>query len=401
VHVAIILLIFNHYWRTLMHIKLDKKALQEALTLSRGAVDTANPVSVTYESVRFSAAPEGLWVDATDGAVWSSVKVDADWTGGISPILIKASQFTDIVSGLDDGELEIAANGQQAALKQGRYKANFGVADGMEFPARPMLGDSKLVSIDAAKFVEMIRAVEGSADTRADRPYLNGVHFEVRGDDLEAVAADGSRLAHSELLGGFTGQTLVGTAGTRLARQWASLAVMRPVDKSIRFGFHEGWGFMLGEDAIIAGLLPDQRFPDWRAAAMFPKPGDKSRVIRLSRKLMAKAVKRVIAIGSKLKGEMALDVEMRADGAVWLSAMASGKSAEERLDGHVVDRCGEGAFTRRVGGAMLLQAIGNLSPDGDKINLTAPAHDQKPISVSNSWEDPDGVMTEHYLMPRS
>jgi len=381
-----------------MQIKVEKKALLEALTLSRGSVQTDNPVNTAYESVLFSVDPQGIWVHATDGSIWSSVLVEAQVRGG-APTMIKASQLTDIVSGLDDGELEVKFDGRQAVLKQGRYAANFGASNGMEFPVSPKLGDCKLVSVDAAKLVEVIRAVEGSADTRADRPYLNGVHFEVIDDDLEAVAADGSRLAHSELLGGFTGQTLVGTAGNRLASQWTSLAVLRPIDERISFGFHEGWGFMVGRDAIVCGLLPDQRFPNWRNAPGFPNPDDKSRVIWMDRKVLVRAVKRVVAIGAKLKGAVALDVESRADGALWLSAQASGKSSEERLDVKVIDRCLEGMFKRRVGGNLLFQAVSSMK--SEEVSISIPTNDNKPIFISNVWENFGDVITTHYLMPRS
>jgi DNA polymerase-3 subunit beta len=386
-----------------MQLRIDKADLQEALTLTRGATATDNPTNVMYESVMFEACQDGVWVNATDGTIWSRVLVGAT-VKGWDPVMIKSAQLTDIVTGLDDGELEIKFDRSQATLTSGRYSAKFGAANAMEFPAMPrLMNDCQLVSVKANKLIEMIRATIDSADTRIDRPYLNGVHFSSHEGDLQVVGLDGHRVAISKLtVPSLTAEAMVGatgTAGQRLARQWASLADLRPIDNSVSFGFQDGWGFMVGKDAMIAGLLPDQRFPDFRNTPLFPRAGDDVRIIRLDRKTLAKSAKRVCAIGAKLKGAIALDIEARADGKVWLMARASGKDAEDMIEGQTGHRCGEGMFSRRVGGDLFQQALSNIK--GDEVSMFIPAHDQKPMSLSNIWKEPGDIFVEHYLMPRS
>jgi DNA polymerase III sliding clamp (beta) subunit (PCNA family) len=399
-----------------MQIKVDKSALMEALTLSKGSVDVSNPANIVYESVLFTADRDGVWVTATDGSIWSRVLVKAECRGG-TPTLIKSSQLTDIVAGLDDGYLEISSDGHRATLKSGRYRAEFGVADAIEFPAFPELGDYRLTDIDAMTFAGMIKSVEGSAGTKADRPYLCGINFGLIDGDLRAVAIDGHRIAISRVpcLGwtgeeGVSGPTLpddhssasrltgqrvesIGTCGSRLARQWVSLASLMGHGESIRFGFHEGWGFIMGGDAMIAGVLPDQRYPDWEGAALFPKPADKRRKVSFDRKALAKSVKRVTAIGSRMKIPVSIDIDLDEYGVLMLESHASsGRSARDRLEGNATDAGFSAPARRRVDGGMLLQALSTLKASDVVLSITIDG--RQPIGL-------EGGRESHYLMPRS
>jgi DNA polymerase III sliding clamp (beta) subunit (PCNA family) len=385
-----------------MQIKVDKKVLMEALTLSKGSVDRDNPTNIVYESVLFTADPGGVLVTATDGAIWSRFLVKAEVLGE-APTLVKSSQLVDIVSGLDDGELEIVHDGHRATLKSGRYRAEFGVANAMEFPAFPKLSGA-LCPVKAGTLAELIKSVEGSADTKADRPFLCGVNFRALGGDLRAVAADGSRMAVSEAaLPVYTakeGVAAMGTAGTRLARHWASLAGSLDKDQIILFGFQNGWGFCSSGDATIAGVLPDQRFPDWENAEQFPKAQDKRRAARFDRKKLAKAVQRVVAIGARMKIPAAIDLELDEHGTLSLESHASsGKSARDKLEGHVIDKAFPAPVRRRVGGELLRQALNTLKTQEVVVFMTA--NGKQPVGFSNTWGKIGDVCSIHWLMPRS
>ena len=396
-----------------MNFKTTKADLQEALTLTRGSVRTDNPVDTVYESVMFEACQDGVWVNATDGTIWSRILIGAK-VKGWDPVMIKSSNLSEIVSHLDDGDLEIEFDGRQAILSSGSYVARFGAANAMEFPACPKPSHDRF-TIQADKFVSMVRAVEGSAETKADRPYLQGVNFSLYDGNLEVVATDGYRMAisrcaiasHTAERGSldktlhenrsgrvaplYTPLKAMGTCGSRMARQWLSLASVRPLDGNVSFGFQDGWGFMVGESAQIVGLLPDQRFPDFRSIPMFPKSDEPSSVIILNRKILARAVKRVCAVGAKLKGSVGLTIETHESGAVWLIARGGGKDARDRVDGRMLTKLHDGFITRRIGGDYLRQALDNLS--SDEVKMVIPDHEEKPVCVS------DG-MTEHWLMPR-
>lgn len=386
-----------------MQIKVDKKALLDALTLSKGSTDRDNPVNMVYESVLFTPAPRGFQVTATDGSIWCKALVKAEVLGS-TPTMIKSSQLVDIVSGLNDGDVDITWDGVRARLKSGRYVAEFGVSDAMEFPAAPKIDGVQLLDVPAATLIELIQATEGSADTKPDRPYLNGINFGIFDGDLRAVAADGSRIAISRgSCKGWTGEegsALVGTAGTRLARQWASLAASRPIGEIVHIGFQDGWGFCLGEDAMIAGVLPDQRFPDWERADAFPKPADKRRVVRFDRKALAKAVKRVAAIGARMKNPAAIDIELDEFGELRLESHASsGKSARDRLEGQLVDKAFPAPVRRRIGADLLFQALSTLK--SSDVCLIMTANGRHPVGVSQLWKETGDMFAEVWCMPRS
>lgn len=379
-----------------MQIRLDKKNLLDALTLTKGSTDRDNPVNVVYESVLFTAGEGGVWVTATDGAIWTRVLVKAEVLGMV-PTMIKSTQLVDIVGGLNDGELDITWDGVRAKLTSGRYVAEFGVSNAMEFPAAPKFDDVQFVDVTAETFVELIRAVEDSADTKADRPYLNGVNFAVEEGCLRTAAADGSRIAISRaFLPPYTveaGCQAMGTAGSRLASQWASLAASRPIGKIVRVGFLGDWGFCFGEDAMIAGLLPDQRFPDWSRADAFPRPDQIRRIVCFDRKVLAKAVKRVAAIGARMKIPAAIDVTLDEFGELRLEVhAASGKSARDRLDGRVVDKGFPAPAHRRVGADLMFQALSSLKEN--EVSLVMTATGRQPICLA-------GERTQNWLMPRS
>ena len=385
-----------------MQIRVDKSALMEALTLSKGSVDRDNPANIVYESVLFEACQDGVFVNATDGAIWSRVLIGAE-VKGWDPVLIKSSQLTDIVAGLDDGELEIAHDGHRATLRSGRYRAEFGVADAMEFPAFPKL-TGVLCPVKAGTLAELIKSTEGSADTKIDREYLCGVNFRVQDGEIRAVAADGSRMAISEAsCGVYTaeeGLAAMGTAGTRLSRQWASCASSLNDGEIIRFGFHNGWGFCVTDNAMIAGVLPDQRFPDWERAEKFPKAHDKRRAVRFDRKKLAKVVQRVTAIGARMKIPTSIDLELDEHGLLSMESHgSSGKSARDRLEGHMIDKAFPAPVRRRIGGELLRQALNTLKTQEVVLFMTADG--RQPVGFSNTWGKPGDICTIAWLMPRS
>jgi DNA polymerase-3 subunit beta len=389
-----------------MQIKVDKSALMEALTLSKGSVDVNNPTNIVYESVLFTSnCEDGIWMTATDGSIWTRVRLKAEVRGG-TPTLIKSSQLVDIVAGLDDGELEITHDGHRATLKSGRYRAEFGVADAMEFPMFPKLS-GVLCPVRARALAELIKSTEASADTKADRPYLCGVNFRVQNGEIRAVATDGSRMAISEASSiGYTaeeGLAAVGTCGTRLARQWASLAASLAAslddDQIILFGFQNGWGFCSSGDATIAGVLPDQRFPDWENAEKFPKPTDKRRTVRFDRKGLAKVVQRVTAIGARMKIPASIDLEMDEHGMLSLESHgSSGKNARDKLEGHMIDMAFAAPVRRRIGGELLRQALNTLKTQDVVMFMTADG--RQPVGVSNTWDKPSDMRSTMWCMPR-
>jgi|WetSurMetagenome_2_1015567.scaffolds.fasta_scaffold00947_8 DNA polymerase III subunit beta len=385
-----------------MQIKVDKADLMEALTLSKGSVDRDNPTNIVYESVLFTADPGGVVVTATDGSIWSRFLVRAEVRGG-TPTLIKSSQLTDIVAGLDDGELEIVHDGHRATLKSGRYRAEFGVADAMEFPRFPKLAGG-LCPVKAGLLADLIKSVEGSADTKADRPYLCGVNFRVQDGEIRAVAADGSRMAVSEaswvVYTAEEGSAATMTAGTRLARQWASLAGSLNDDEIIRFGAQDGWGFCVTDNATIAGVLPDQRYPDWESAERFPKPADKRRAVRFDRKKLIKSVQRVVAIGDRMKIPATIDLELDDHGTLSMESHASsGKSARDKLAGHMIDKAFAAPVRRRIGGELLRHALNTLKTQEVVLFMTAVG--VQPVGVNNTWDKPSDMRTVAWLMPRS
>jgi hypothetical protein len=184
-----------------------------------------------------------------------------------------------------------------------------------------------------------------------------------------------------------------------LASQWASLADLRPINKTVSFGFDGQWGACMGKGAQVIGLLPDQRFPDWRNAAQFPKDGDKRRLVRFDCKALARAVKRVISIGIKLKGAVSLDLELEEDGGLLMEVVASGRHAREKLEGHVVDRAFPAQVRRRIGGDLLLQALASMK--ASEVSLIMTANHLQPVGVAGVWDKIDDVMVSHWLMPRS
>lgn len=382
-----------------MQIKIDKADLQEALTLTRGVSFSENPVNVVYESIMFEVALGGVRVSATDGAIWSHVTIPGK-SGSVGRALVRSKEFVSLITDLDDGEVEIGFSGKLAKLTSGKFRAEFGMADAMEFPAPLRLRDRPLAWAPADRFAELIKATVGSADTRIDRPYLNGVRLTCDGPRLEAVAADGARIAVGALRTGVTDFSASFTVGTRLAAQAASLAVLRPVDNLVGFGVHEEFGIFQGDKALIYGVLPPQGFPDWRNAPGMPKPGDSRILAEFDRKALIKVARRVVAIGAKLKGAVPVDIELRADGLLALSVKASGRSAEEVIQGAVVTHGDHRSYGRRIGGDLFLQALNAIT--SARVMLTIPRDQKLPVGlISCEDAEKNEIGAIHWLMPRS
>jgi DNA polymerase-3 subunit beta len=380
-----------------MHIRADKAELLEAITISRGNIHTDNTVSDVYDSVMISVDDDGMWVYATDGVIWSRVAMTGECRGRWQA-LIKNSQLADIVAGLDDGPVRIDFSDRDGfvTLKSGGYTAKFQTTNAMEFPLPPRRAGKGLVRVPAKQFADLVRSVENCASLAADRPYLQGINFEFFSGEVRATASDGYRLASSVLRTGVTGSSAIGVAPTRLARQGASLAALRPIGNEVLFGFENGWGFFQGDRAEICGTLNSHPYPNWREAALIPKAGEPRSTAEFDRKTLMKAMKRVVAIGAKLKGAIGVDLTLSGSGNLSIFAKSGGKTAEDSV--HPLTALTSSEIERRVAGDLFARSLTEIA--SERVMLSIPVNSEHPVFLTSCGKDGE-IGSVHYIMPRS
>lgn len=109
-------------------------------------------------------------------------------------ITVPSRTFLELISGLGQVKLEIAASQDLVSVEALKFKATINGIPASEFPTIPLSSDEevkfpKQVILDSSQILFAAAVDEG-------RPVLTGILTEVKAGKLDLVATDGFRLAH-------------------------------------------------------------------------------------------------------------------------------------------------------------------------------------------------------------
>ena len=123
---------------------------------------------------------------------WVPAKVEDE-----GAITVPARLFTDFVSSLSPGPIELSLNVRTKTvhIKSGPFEANLKGLDAEEFPIIPAIPEKPTTRIAQGVLRRMIREVAFVAATDDSRPVLTGVLTTFEGDEILMAAADPYRLS--------------------------------------------------------------------------------------------------------------------------------------------------------------------------------------------------------------
>lgn len=123
---------------------------------------------------------------------WVAAKVEDEGS-----ITVPAKLFTDFVSSLSPGPIELSLNVRTKTvhIKSGPFEANLKGLDAEEFPLIPGIPEKATTRMAQSVLRRMVHEVAFVAATDDSRPVLTGVLTTLDGDEMVMAAADPYRLS--------------------------------------------------------------------------------------------------------------------------------------------------------------------------------------------------------------
>lgn len=112
-------------------------------------------------------------------------------------ITIPAKTLLDLVSGLNQGKIEMEEDGEILTVRSDKFQAQINGISASEFPAIP-LAEDKGISLPK-QALSLSAQILFAAALDDGRPVLTGVLTEAKDGMLDLVATDGFRLAHRKI----------------------------------------------------------------------------------------------------------------------------------------------------------------------------------------------------------
>jgi DNA polymerase-3 subunit beta len=186
-------------------VQVLQENLQKGLSIVGRAVATRSTLPIT-SNVKIETEGTGrLKLSATDMDIgisaWVGARVDDPGATTVPSRLI-----SDYVSSLPQApvHIEIPERGRQVHLDCGspgmaRNDSTINAMDAEDFPDIPKVADGVVVTLDPRSLKQAIDRVEFASASDETRPVLTGVHLKSNDNRLTLAAADGFRLAVSDI----------------------------------------------------------------------------------------------------------------------------------------------------------------------------------------------------------
>lgn len=146
------------------------------------------------ESVLFHVAPRELTLKATDLEIslQASMDIESDFTERTG-FLIPGKRIFELVKELD-GVIEFKVSDTQLRLKAGSVDLALNIKDSQEFPPFPERIEN-LMNVEASFLLSMLNRVAFLIPQNNANAALNGLLFEIDGNEMSLIATDGHSLA--------------------------------------------------------------------------------------------------------------------------------------------------------------------------------------------------------------
>jgi DNA polymerase-3 subunit beta len=158
---------------------------------TRGTLEILSHILISTEKgrIKLSATNLEIGVNYKVGG-----KVDEEGS-----ITIPARLFSELVTQLPSGKLNLETENNNIHLKSGDYESHIKGLSADEFPLIPKIKEAKNFTISAGDLREVIGMVAFAAALDEIRPVLSGIYFNLTKDNLTLAATDSYRLAEKSI----------------------------------------------------------------------------------------------------------------------------------------------------------------------------------------------------------
>ncbi|MEZ5582374.1 MAG: DNA polymerase III subunit beta [Candidatus Competibacteraceae bacterium] len=273
---------------------------------------------------------------------------------------LPARKLVDILRALpEDATVTLSGEGERVSLRCGRSRFSLATLPAANFQTLeelPFEGQLRLAQRDLKMLIERTHFAMAQQDVRY---YLNGLLFEVEGNQLRAVATDGHRLAFCVVPAETNPATLNHQAIIPRKGIQELLRLLSEVDAEalLNIGTNHVQA-ILGEIRFTSKLI-DGKFPDYHR--VIPRPNDQLMIV--DRLMLREALARAAILSSEKHRGIRLQAEERL-----LRIQAHNPEHEEAEEELEVDYQG-GPLEIGFNVTYLLDALGALPSESVQLSL--------------------------------
>ena len=282
-----------------MKVSITREKLQEGLAAVAGSIPTRTTLPV-LSNILLETEDGGLRLSGTDLDTAVSIRVPADVEAGGS-ITAPARKLAEIARELPPAPVGLATQGDAVTITSGRSRFRLHGLSKDEFPAFPAVSFSESWKVTGRELNQLISHVSFAVSTEETRPILNGVLWELRGEEMRMVATNGHRLAKmtiSRSNGGGEGDLIVPPRALQQVQKLFGAEEQVEIARS-----ENHLGFRGGSVQIFTRLI-EGPYPNYEQ--VIPKDNDK--VLIADKSALTGAIRRMAIVASDQTHRIRLSV---------------------------------------------------------------------------------------------
>ena len=183
-------------WKELQ-LSLTQENLSRALS-SVGRIVSGRTSLPVLSNVLLATDTNRLRLSATNLEIginyWINSKVE-----GEGSLTVPARLFTEFVSSLPQGNIELTGSDTTLTVKTPHYESKINGISAEEFPLIPQIKSEPLIRISTQVFKDALAQVVVAASADESRPVLAGIYLYIEEQQLVIVATDSYRLAEKRV----------------------------------------------------------------------------------------------------------------------------------------------------------------------------------------------------------
>jgi DNA polymerase-3 subunit beta len=178
-----------------MHIQFDPKEFSQNFQIAAAAA-AVRDIRPILQNVKVSADKKnGVLLQATDTEIGVRVFCENCDVVNNGEAILPTKRLREILALSKDDRLDLESDAAKTTVKGDRREFELETQSPDEFPDIETFDADAYHEIPAKTFKEMIRRTVFAVDQDSQRYALNGVYFRMIGENIDAVATDGRRLA--------------------------------------------------------------------------------------------------------------------------------------------------------------------------------------------------------------
>jgi DNA polymerase-3 subunit beta len=283
-----------------MEFIIKKPILLKSLQRVQGVVEKRNTMPI-LSNVLIEAMGEKVNIMATDLEIFikDSIEAEVKKEGAVT---INARKFFEIVKELPDENVDISVNkDSKVTIKGGKAKFNVMGLPSRDFPAFPVVDETKMEDIHKDVLKEMVDKTSFAVSMDETRYNINGFLLEKEGQKVRMVTTDGHRLALVEKIDdlGFGIEDNKSVLLPRKGMMEIRKLLEEESESAFKVSITEKSAAIKKDDTIINIRLLEGEFPDYKK--VIPENNDKT--VTVNRDGLLASLKRVsILSADKIKG---------------------------------------------------------------------------------------------------